>query len=336
MAIEYQVLGAPGRDNALWVRVNSGQTITRLLFDCGDGCLSGLPLAEIHSADHLLFSHLHMDHVAGFDQFFRCNFNRDAKPNVIWGPPDTAAAMHHRFQGFWWNLHGGQPGTWRVHDVDANRVASYRYEIAEAFANEHDEGRIPHTGTILETKELSVEIIQLDHHGPCLGYLLREKPRSNVQTERLESLGLRPGPWMKALKDEQTEGSVEIDGQPHALVALRETLLKETPGDSIAYLTDFRLDAVTEDRLVAWLDGCQTVICEAQYRHSDLELANRHAHLTTTLVGQLAARAQIESLVLFHLSERYHATERQEMLEECRALFPNTSFPQQWQLAAEI
>ncbi len=93
MSIAFEILGSPGRDNALLVRVDSGQSITRLLFDCGDGCLNAVPYSEILSTDHLFLSHLHMDHVGGFDYFFRCLFNRESKPNHIWGrlgPPTSS------------------------------------------------------------------------------------------------------------------------------------------------------------------------------------------------------------------------------------------------------
>jgi ribonuclease Z len=76
MSLDYRVLGAPGRDNALHVRIDSGQRIERLLFDCGEGCLPELAHADVLAMDHLFFSHLHMDHVAGFDHFFRRTFDR--------------------------------------------------------------------------------------------------------------------------------------------------------------------------------------------------------------------------------------------------------------------
>src|SRR5207248_527409 len=135
-----QVLGEPGRDNALWVRIDAGQSLSRLLFDCGEGCLSGLPLAEVQQVDHLLFSHLHMDHVAGFDSFFRLTHDRTAKPNHLWGPAGTAAVLHHRLRGFLWNLVEGRTATWLAHDLLPGRVASRRFELAEAFAVAHDEG----------------------------------------------------------------------------------------------------------------------------------------------------------------------------------------------------
>ena len=42
MAIKFEVLGNPGRDNAVYAQVDSGQAVTRLLFDCGYGCLDSM------------------------------------------------------------------------------------------------------------------------------------------------------------------------------------------------------------------------------------------------------------------------------------------------------
>lgn len=326
-----QVLGRPGRDNALLVRVESGQSISRLLFDCGDDCLASLPFSDVQSIDHLFFSHLHMDHVGGFDSFFRCTFNRDSKANVIWGPPGTSEIIHHRFQGFWWNLHEGQSGTWWVNDVHSTHIERSRFEIAEAFSIRHDEGRHESQTTILDNDDFSVLPIHLKHNGPCLGYLVREKPRHNVQMDRLAATGLRPGPWLKQLKQATPETqTIEIDGKIHCVRALRDDLLAETPGDSTAYLTDFLLDDHTAGHLTNLLDGCTTVVCEAQYADSDLELAQRNYHTTTTQVSKLAAAANIGTLIMFHLSDRYNADEWRQMLDDSQAIFPNTQFPGHW------
>src|SRR5215475_13860300 len=140
MSLTFRVLGTAGNDNALLVHVDSGQAVERLLFDCGEGCLSELALADIQAIDHLFFSHLHMDHVGGFDTFFRCTFGRDTKPNQVWGPPETARILQHRFQGFLWNLHEQMSGTWRVTDVSPEETRTVRFELQEAFTVAHDEG----------------------------------------------------------------------------------------------------------------------------------------------------------------------------------------------------
>lgn len=96
-----QVLGTPGGDNSLFVTADSGQGVTRLLFDCGGRTLDSLPFSEVMQLDHLFFSHLHMDHVPGFDEFFRVNFGRTSRENHLWGPPGAARILGHRFRGYW-------------------------------------------------------------------------------------------------------------------------------------------------------------------------------------------------------------------------------------------
>jgi ribonuclease Z len=109
-------------------------------------------------------------------------------------------------------------------------------------------------------------------------------------------------------------------------------LLTETLGDSVAYHTDFLLDEPGIERLVEALQGCRTVVCEAQYRHADLALAQKHFHATATLSATVAQRAQVEELILFHVSVRYQPSDWIEMLREARQIFPRTRYPDHWKL----
>lgn len=333
MSITFNVLGSAGRDNALLVQVDSGQQIERLLFDCGEGCLTDVPFADIQAIDHLFFSHLHADHVGGFDSFFRCTFNRESRPNRIWGPPETSRIMQHRFQGFLWNLHGNMCGTWHVADVGAGEIRTTRFELNEAFAVAHDEGLRSHEATIVDGVGFSVQALTMDHRTPTLAFIVREKARWNIDTTKMASLGLRPGPWLKQLKENPgSTGSVMVGGSERSLAELRALLLVETPGDSIAYLTDFLLDEAVIERLSAHLQGCRTIVCEGQYRHADLELAQRNFHMTTQLSATLAKKSQAGELILFHLSDRYERDDWLDMLAEARRVFPNTRYPTAWKL----
>src|SRR5262249_13269985 len=138
---------------------------------------------------------------------------------------------------------------------------------------------------------------------------------------------------LKQLKEPASSPDrVVIDGVPHATEELRKALVVETPGDAVAYLTDFLLDEAAMERLAEALRGCRTVVCEGQYRHADLELARKNFHMTTVLAATLAQRARVEELVLFHLSDRYRPAEWGEMLREARRVFPNTHYPPPWNL----
>ncbi len=338
MSLDLEILGGPGRDNALLVRVEAGHRTDRLLFDCGAGCVSSLELSEVQKIDHLFFSHLHMDHVAGFDDFFRANYARDSRPNVVWGPAGTARIIHHRLRGYWWNLCEGREGSWVAHDVNDGVTSSARFDLADAFEARHELPAFESSGekpeVILSTKELEVEAVPLEHHGPCLGWVVRERDRKNIATDRLAAAGLRPGPWLQVIKDEaSTEERVEIDGKQIAVADLRKELLVTSAGSSVAYLTDFFLEDERREEVAERIRGVDTLVSEAQYRHSDLELAKRNAHMTTVRVAELARAARVSELVLFHLSGRYSDDGWREMLDEAQELFPKVGFPASWELS---
>ena len=335
MTIAYTVLGEPGRDNALWVRIQTGQRIARLLFDCGEGVLTALPLAELRALEAVFFSHLHMDHVGGFDTLFRAAYDREDRPNVVYGPPETARILQHRFQGYMWNLAAGQPGAWEVNDVSPNHIECWRFATDEAYAIAHDQGARPFSGVLVDDPDFTVAALRMDHLTPSLAYVVREKPRVNVRDDALAQLDLPPGAWLQRVKtpapDEPPE--IEVNGIRYELAALRRELLTETPGESIAYLTDFRLDAAARDRLAPFLAGCDTAICECQYRDADAALAVRYHHMTASEAATLARQAGAQRLVLFHISVRYRPPEWLALLAEARAIFPNAGFPPHWELA---
>jgi ribonuclease Z len=334
VGIQHLVLGEPGRDNALLARVWTGQATHRLLFDCGASCLSALSAAEIHAIEALFFSHLHIDHVAGFDSFLRLNFARPDAPVRIYGPAGTTRAIHHRLRGVTWNLIAGQPGEFRVADVLADRLVATRFLTAEAFEQAHPAGEAPFKAIVYEAEGMTVEARIMDHGIPCLAYAVRERPRTNVDVAAMAELGLKPGRWIQELKDPKRgdDEDVVIDGGTRRLGELRRRLLVRTPGSCLAYLTDFGLDERAGRELGEMLEGCEVIIGEASYRDADAELARRHRHFTGTEMGRLAAAVGARKLVLFHLSDRYTRDGWIGLLAEVRAAFPAAAFPGQWGL----
>jgi len=332
MSIAFHILGDPGRDNALLLRIDSGHAVSKILFDCGD-CLGGLESKEIQSIDHLMFSHLHMDHVAGFDSYFRCNHDRVNRENHVWGPVGSADIMQHRFQGFLWNLCKEMQGTWFVHEFDGNRVVTRRFELAEGFATAHPAGEREVNSLLLESDDFEVRAYVMEHRGPSLAYHVIEKARENFDMDSLKQLGLTAGPWLRELKSGRLQ-ELDAGGRLYKAEELKAALVKSKPGQQAAYLTDFLLDEEVIDFLSEKLQGLDVMVCEAQYRGSDLELARKHHHMTSELCGSLARRSGAGDLLLIHLSDRYSKEEWREMLEEVRQSFPKARFPEHWELGA--
>ena len=330
--IQYQALGQPGRDNALFVQIDTGQAVHRLLFDCGEACLRDLSVAQIQAIDALFFSHFHIDHVAGFDAFLRSNYNRPDRPVWIWGPAGAAEVIQHRLRGVTWNLVAGEPGEFLITEIHLNRMVSYAFLTREGFAVAHDRGEQPFHGIVLDGPEFQVEARLMEHGTPSVAYCVREQNRLNIDADRLVQLGLKSGPWLKQLKDSGVgpEEEIPLGGKTYRIGELRQQLLLSTPGESIAYLTDFWLDSQSEDRLTSMLHGCRTIVCENNFRNRDRELAERSFHMVSADVARLAIRVKPQKLILFHLSDRYTAEEWRQQLEEVRAVFPQTYFPESW------
>ena len=316
MAIETRILGKRGKDNAVLVTVNTGRQISRLLLDCGENTASELSFAESSSIDHVLFSHFHMDHVAGFDGFFRRHYDRSDRVNEIWGPPGTMELMGHRFRGFVWNLVGDRKASWLCHDIGTDAVSSARFELAEAFAQTHPMESKATPEFLCEGPGYRVESLRLNHGIPSIGYVVREPERFNIDPHALASMGLKPGAWLKTLA---TDTECDIDGVMRDAAPLREALVVRSSGDSVAFLTDFMAEGEELHRIAERIKGVGTLVCECQYCAEDEELARRNFHMTTSWVGQLAALAEPKRLLLTHFSERYSPEQWLQMEDEVKA-----------------
>lgn len=336
MSLSWNILGRPGADNAVLVTVDSGHSQDRILFDCGENCLGSLRISELQAVDHLCFSHFHMDHVCGFDTFFRHNYNRPFGPVQVWGPPQVRDVLHHRFRSFTWNLHADQPGEWIVREWDGSTVDSSRFLTREAFATAHE---LPSSespdGLLFKDDNFELQCRLLPHATTSsAAYRIVESDRRNVCPEALQECEWLPGKWLQDLTNDDLPDDhlVEEEGSTRPLGELRDALLTTSPGESIAYLTDFRLEPGSEewDELVDWLEGTGTLICECQYRFEDLSLARKHGHMTAKETGQLARSANVGQLVLHHLSRRYLQHEWTEMKREAGKEFGEVIFPRDW------
>ncbi len=334
MSIDYKILGRPGKDNAVFIKADSGHALYRILFDCGD-CLGPLTSNDILSLDYLLFSHLHLDHIAGFDSLFRKIYTRSTKPVLLWGPAHTASIVHHRLLGFMWNLLEGVTGIWKINEIQPDLIREVRVETGESFKIVHEEGERRWNLVVLENSDFTIEAVQMDHYIPSMAYILREKTRENIDKDKLEKMGLPAGPWLQQLKTfdpDSGESMLKLNGRDYSLEKLYDELVRITEGSSIAYLTDFLLDEEGMNRLVPVLQGCQTIICESQYHPRDSDLALKSRHMTSVQAAELAKASGAGELILFHVSDRYRRIEWVDMLREARAIFPQTRFPGHWKL----
>jgi len=334
MSLSYQILGQPFEDNALYVEIHPGEEIYRILFDCGQNCLSALRPSTILNIDHLCFSHFHLDHISGFDSFLRMNYNRERTPVHLWGPQDSLEVLHHRLLGVTWDLVKDQPGEWQISQITHDEISTNTYLTREGFAQPHPVGERPFKGVIVHESNYAIEVRIMEHRVPSLAYRISEPTQYNIDANVLAAKDFKAGAWLETVKDLSREDieNIEVGGKPYSLGQLRDLLLVEHPGESIAYATDLVYEESSIQGLIEMIGGCDTLICESTYSDEDADLAARHYHLTASQAAQIAAEAGIGKLILFHLSKRYSKDGVQNLLNEARAIFPETYFPENWTL----
>ncbi len=333
MSIKYKILGKPGKDNAAMVWIDSGDKFYRILFDCGEDVLSEAAQSDIRAVDYLLFSHFHIDHAAGFDYFFRRNYERENKPVYIFGPEFTSEKIHNKLKGYTWNLLWEPGSVWFVSDILEDAVRTYRFNSSEGFEKKHEVRVDPNINFVFETDDFTVNAVLLNHKIPSAGYRVQEKEFINIDKQSLEALNLSGGPWIEEIKNPNVnpDKEIKVDKKTFTAGYLKEKLLKKTKGNSAAYLTDFLYDPVSKERALKTINGCDILICEGQYSAADKELAEKNFHLTAAQAAEIAKDADVKKLILIHISGRYNLeNDYHKILSEARTIFPETYFPEEW------
>ena len=107
-----------------------------VLIDCGD--LSVLSARDLLRIGTVAVSHMHMDHLFGFDALLRVNVGREARIDLF-GPEGFADRLGHKLQGYTWDLVHRYENelVLRVAELIApKRLRHFRCRPANAFAAE--------------------------------------------------------------------------------------------------------------------------------------------------------------------------------------------------------
>ncbi len=301
-----------------------------LLFDLGE--IGALSPRKIHRIDQVFVSHAHLDHLVGFDRLLRLLIGRE-KTLELFGPPGFADRIHHKLQGYEWNLSGLYRNdlAFVVSEiVAANLAQRTRFRLKNAFAPEDLGSRSLLDGVACSAPNCRVSFAMLEHRMPCLGFALQETTHVNVWKPRLAERGLSVGPWLKELKrafveNRSDDSLIGVEG-PAApadhmlpLGELRDELTVAT-GQKIAYVTDVADTAANRAAITRLAHDADMLFIEAAFAAADSELAADRAHLTTVAAGQIARQADARRVEPFHFSARYLGQE-QRMLSEVAMAF---------------
>jgi ribonuclease Z len=281
-----------------------------ILFDLGD--LGALPAREVARVSHAFVSHAHMDHFAGFDRLLRLALHRPG-PLTLVGPGGFVEQVERRIGSYSWNLLGPASPSLVLHVAEfaGGRLArAAEFPEREAFRRRDVPAPVLPDGCVLDEPDLAVTAVELDHGIPSLAFRLQERRRVNVMRGALDARGLAPGPWLADAKAALRRGapddaSIATPTGPVTLGDLRDGVLREGPGQAVAYVTDAIFHAENARRIVSLARGADQLLVEAVFLEEDAAVAASRGHLTAAQAGRLAREAGARHATPFHHSPRY-------------------------------
>ena len=311
-----QLINGPFYDPGLYVDLVFERRA--LLFDLGD--LSALVPRKLLRIEHVFVTHRHMDHFIGFDQLLRCLLGRE-KTIGIWGPPGLIDAVESKIKAYSWNLVTGYDGNLKLRVSELGhdgQLTAAEFAGANSFRRE-DLGSSQCEDCILVSDPgFRVRTVMLEHGIPVLAFALEERARINIWRIRVEAMGLKVGPWLRAFKDAILRG--DCDDTPIAVAwadssqsrpshlplgQLKSETMRITAGRKIAYVVDAAFTNRNADTIIALAANADILFIEATFLHEDTARAAARNHLTARQAGTLARRANVKQLRTFHFSPRY-------------------------------
>ncbi|MBB6455346.1 ribonuclease Z [Salirhabdus euzebyi] len=259
------------------------------LFDCGEATQHQILHTSIkpRKIEKIFITHLHGDHIFGLPGLLGSrSFQGGTTPLEIYGPKGIEEYIHTSLRISCTNL------TYPIHIK----------EISE--------------GIVFDDKQLKVTAKRLYHGIPSFGYKIEEKDQiGELLPNKLRDKGIMPGPIYKQLKDQDCV--TLADGK----VLFRKDFVG--PPKKGKVLTIFG-DTRYSEELIPFVNGTDLLIHEATFAPEEGAMAHDYYHSTAEQAAILASKANVNKLILNHISSRYQEEDMPKIHDKVKEIFPNT------------
>ncbi len=255
-----------------------------ILLDCGEGTQRQMVRAKISpmKVSKIFITHLHGDHFLGlFGLIQSMSFFGRESPLYIYGPKGIIRIVEIAKE-------------LSVYDIDFDLIP---VEISDGFT--------------VEEKNYKIITRLVDHSIETYSIIFEEKKGKKFDIEKAAALGLKPGPWFKALKEGKC---IVYNGK---LITPEMVLGEEKKGIRIVYTSDTR----PTDRIANYIRD-SILIHDATFDDNLRNEAYVKYHSTAKQAANVAKKYGAKYLFLIHVSSRYKDVTVLE--NEARNVFKNT------------
>ena len=258
------------------------------LFDCGEGTQTQIVKAKlsIGKLEGIYISHMHGDHVMGLPGLLMTlgQVPRD-RPLQIRGPSGLAKFIdcNRRFLGF------QHPFPLDIQEIEG--------------------------GNVYIDDKIRIDAGPAEHSCFTLAYALKEHERpGRFLTEEAEKLGIPSGPMFGRL---QAGEAVSLeDGR---IITPEQVLGPPRRGRKVVYATDTR----PCDSVARMAHKADVLIHDGMFDDELRDQAKLKKHSTVVQAARIAKRANVNRLILTHISSRYFHD--RPLLQQARKVFPSTN-----------
>ena len=260
-----------------------------ILFDCGEATQRQIMNAHISpmKIDDIYITHLHGDHILGLPGIIQSlAFRGRTRPLNIYGPKGIVELIDHiRKLGYF----------------------AIEYDL---IVNEI----IDDDTVIYQQNNFLVKAMKMKHTVTNYAYKIEEIKQPKFLRPKAIELGVPPGPLFGKL---QAGESVTVNGRE----ILPEQVLGP-PREGVKLV--FSGDTIPQENMIYFAKNADVLIHEATFGNDFKEKAMEKGHSIAEDVALIAKHANVEQLVLTHLSNRY--TSAKELEDEAKEIFENTVY----------